>query len=150
MKVNQFFKKWEQVRKDLLSTIDKFTDEELSFTPFESSMSAGQIMLHIGDAEEGWFQYVATRELDKWPTYDLDDYPTTESIKAQLNIIHSRTEKFLEPFELEDLDRVYTMPNTDYRFSLGWIIWHVMEHEIHHRGELSLILGILGREGLEV
>jgi uncharacterized damage-inducible protein DinB len=34
--------------------------------------------------------------------------------------------------------------------SLGWIIWHVLEHEIHHRGELSLILGLLGREGLDV
>jgi uncharacterized damage-inducible protein DinB len=29
------------------------------------------------------------------------------------------------------------------------MIWHVMEHEIHHRGELSLILGLLGREGLD-
>jgi len=24
-----------------------------------------------------------------------------------------------------------------------------MEHEIHHRGELSLILGLFGREGLD-
>jgi uncharacterized damage-inducible protein DinB len=30
------------------------------------------------------------------------------------------------------------------------IIWHVLEHEIHHRGELSILIGLLGREGLEV
>jgi uncharacterized damage-inducible protein DinB len=30
------------------------------------------------------------------------------------------------------------------------VIWHVLEHEIHHRGELSLIHGLLGREGLDV
>ena len=29
------------------------------------------------------------------------------------------------------------------------LLWHVVEHEIHHRGELSLMLGILGREGLD-
>jgi uncharacterized damage-inducible protein DinB len=29
------------------------------------------------------------------------------------------------------------------------MLWHVVEHEIHHRGELSLILGLLGREGLD-
>jgi uncharacterized damage-inducible protein DinB len=23
----------------------------------------------------------------------------------------------------------------------GWIIWHVLEHEIHHGGEISLVLG---------
>jgi uncharacterized damage-inducible protein DinB len=28
------------------------------------------------------------------------------------------------------------------------MIGHLIEHEIHHRGELSLILGLLGREGL--
>jgi len=29
------------------------------------------------------------------------------------------------------------------------MLWHVMEHEVHHRAELSLILGLLGREGLD-
>ncbi|MCE7990102.1 MAG: hypothetical protein DYG89_53840, partial [Caldilinea sp. CFX5] len=47
------------------------------------------------------------------------------------------------------LDQTYTIPG-GHAFSLGWIIWHVLEHEIHHRGELSLILGLLGREGLDV
>jgi uncharacterized damage-inducible protein DinB len=28
------------------------------------------------------------------------------------------------------------------------MLGHILEHEIHHRGELSLILGLLGREGL--
>ena len=28
------------------------------------------------------------------------------------------------------------------------MIEHMIDHEIHHRGELSLILGLLGREGL--
>jgi len=48
--------------------------------------------------------------------------------------------------------RADLLPTLD-KFSdgeLGWIIWHVLEHEIHHRGELSLILGLLGREGLDV
>ena len=150
MKLNQLFSHWKQVRDDLLSTIDKFEDEELTFVPFESSMPAGQIMLHIGDAEEGWFRYVVRRELEEWPDYNLKVYPTTEAIKAQLTIIHARTEMFLESLGLNDLERIIDMPKRDYRLSLGWIIWHVLEHEIHHRGELSLILGMLGRAGLDV
>jgi uncharacterized damage-inducible protein DinB len=27
-----------------------------------------------------------------------------------------------------------------------WIVWHVLEHEIHHGGELSLALGTYGLE----
>lgn len=29
------------------------------------------------------------------------------------------------------------------------MLGHIVEHEIHHRGELSLVLGMLGRPGLD-
>ena len=32
--------------------------------------------------------------------------------------------------------------------SRQWIIWHVLEHEIHHGGELSLVLGNYGLAGI--
>lgn len=150
MKVSQQFSHWKQVREDLLSTIDKFKEDELSFVPFESSMPVGQIMLHIGEAEEGWFRTFVAKELEEWPDFDLEDYPTPEAIKAQLTVIHSRTEKYLESLNTDDLEQSIDHPRRDYRLPLGWIIWHVLEHEIHHRGELSLILGMLGRAGLDV
>ena len=150
MKVSQQFSHWKQVREDLLSIIDKFKEEELSYVPFESSMPVGQIMLHIGEAEEGWFRTFVSKELEEWPDFDLEDFPTTEAIKAQLTLIHARTEKYLESLNVDDLERSIDHPKRDYRLPLGWIIWHVLEHEIHHRGELSLILGMLGRPGLDV
>jgi len=33
---------------------------------------------------------------------------------------------------------------------LGWVAWHVLEHEIHHRGEIYLMLGLLGMEAPDV
>ncbi len=33
---------------------------------------------------------------------------------------------------------------------LRWVIWHVLEHEIHHRGEIYLMLGLLGMEAPDV
>jgi len=150
MQLSQLFSHWKQVRDDLLSTIDKFQDEELSFIPFDTSMTVGQIMLHIGEAEDGWFRYVVNRELLGWPDFDLEEFPTTELIKAKLTIIHARTEAFLETLDTGDLERTIDMPKRNHRHKLGWIIWHVLEHEIHHRGELSLMLGMLGRAGLDV
>ena len=51
--------------------------------------------------------------------------------------------------EEPDLDRLIEAP-WGKQIILGWIIWHELEHETHHRGELSLILGIVGHEGLDV
>ena len=30
--------------------------------------------------------------------------------------------------------------------TVRWIIWHVLEHEISHRGEIYLMLGMMGME----
>jgi len=149
--LDQLFGHWGQVRAHLLATIAKFEEADLHYRPFADAMSAGQIMTHIADAEEGWFRYVITGERNEWPTeYTLQNYPSKEVIGQLLDQVHGRTESFLATLELADLERQVQVPWGDDTFTLGWIIWHVLEHEIHHRGELSLILGLLGREGLAV
>jgi uncharacterized damage-inducible protein DinB len=150
MNPDQIFSHWKQIRADLLSTIDKFNDVDLAYVPFNASWSVGQIMLHIADAEEGWFRYAVTRELDQWPEqYCLENYPAKRDVKAVLATVHTHTEQYLESLNDADLAQLIVVP-WDESIPLLWIIWHVVEHEIHHRGELSLILGLLGREGLEV
>jgi len=107
-------------------------------------------MLHIADAEDGWFRYAVTKELEEWPLqYILENYPNREAIKKALTDVHERTKEYLDTLEESDMARVIEVP-WDEKLYLGWILWHVLEHEIHHRGELSLILGLLGREGLDV
>jgi uncharacterized damage-inducible protein DinB len=151
MSLRAFFGHWEQVREGLLATIDKFSEAELAHQAFEGAMPVGRIALHIADAEEGWFQYVVTRQRSGWPDeYVLENYPAKADIKALLAEVHERTLALLDQWDIDDLHKPLVPPWDQQPLSLGWIIWHVLEHEIHHRGELSLILGTLGREGLDV
>ena len=146
---SQIFQHWEHVRTDLFTTIDKFSDDELTFTPFKGSWPVGQIMLHIADCEDNWLYGVVQQQIQPWIFYNLSDYPNKASIKQLLDRAHLNTIVFLDRLGESDLDKKY--PTTDGQsYRLGWIIWHVLEHEIHHRGELSLALGLLGREGLDV
>jgi uncharacterized damage-inducible protein DinB len=32
----------------------------------------------------------------------------------------------------------------DYSLSRQWVIWHVIEHDLHHGGEVSFMLGMHG------
>jgi uncharacterized damage-inducible protein DinB len=145
----QFFSHWKQVRADLLSALDQFSDTELTYVPFEKSWPVGQIALHIAEAEDGWFRYAVTREREAFPEYRFEDYPTKEAVKSTLAAVHARTEQYIESLNDSDLSRMVAVPWGE-SIPLLWIIWHVVEHEIHHRGELSLILGLLGRDGLDV
>jgi uncharacterized damage-inducible protein DinB len=105
-------------------------------------------MLHIADAEDGWLRYAVTQEIEGWPdTYNLENYPDKQSIIKLLTEVHARTSAYIANLSELDLERRITAPWGD-EFSLLWIIWHIIEHEIHHRGELSLMLGLLGREGV--
>ncbi len=35
-------------------------------------------------------------------------------------------------------------------FRRGWVVWHTLEHDLHHGGEISQILGSHGLPGLGV
>jgi len=146
MKPSEMFSHWDQVRGSLLVMIDRFNQEDLTFSPFKDSWSVGQIMLHIADCEDNWLHGVVRQEVKPWIFYGLADYPSREAIREMLERAHNRTIAFLDSLEEDDLDKVYKISDGE-SYTLRWIIWHVLEHEIHHRGELSLALGLLGREG---
>jgi uncharacterized damage-inducible protein DinB len=149
MNARELFAHWAEVRGGLLQALDKLTDEQLDFAPGEGLRSLGHVVRHIARAEDGWFRYVITRELDGWPDYTAEDYPTVEAVKTLLAEVHSRTEAYLETVDIVDLDQVIETP-WGKQLSLRWIVWHVFEHEIHHRGEIFLMLGLLGMKAPDI
>lgn len=140
---------WQQVRAGTLATIDKFTDEDLSFTPFEGSWNVAQIMLHIAQEELGEVKYGLEQSLTDWPDEFLfEEYAKIEAITNLLDEIHAGTERYISSVQVEDLQREIITPWSQ-TVHIEDMLLHTIEHEIHHRGELSLILGLLGRKGLD-
>jgi uncharacterized damage-inducible protein DinB len=150
MNAKELFGHWAEVREGLLQALDKLTDAQLDFVPREGLWSLGTVARHIANAEGGWFRYAVARELAEWPVeYTAEEYPTIESIKALLTEVHARTEAYLVTVNAAYLDQAIEVP-WGAEISLRWIIWHVLEHEIHHRGEIFLMLGMLGLEGPDI
>jgi uncharacterized damage-inducible protein DinB len=145
MNATQQFEHWESVRGGLYTALDMLTSEQLAFTPRQGLWSLGKVARHVAEAEEGWFRYTVARELPKWPEFSDADYATVESVKNLLAEVHSRTKAYLATVDAEDLDRTIAAP-WGSEFPLRWIVWHVLEHEIHHRGEIYLMLGLMGMQ----
>ncbi len=148
MDLQYVMSRWEGVRSGLIETIQKFHEEELDFRPFPTSRSAGQIMLHIAQEENGEFNYGITQTLSEFPPdYQSLEYPTRASIQSVLESVHSKSIEYLRASDDAALNMVIKTPwGANYR--MVEMLDHIIEHEIHHRAELSLILGMLGREGL--
>ena len=149
MNAAELFGHWQSVRRGLIEALDKLSDKQLRFVPCEGLWSLGTVACHIANAEEGWFRYVVTRELDKWPPLEEERYATIASVKALLDEVHQRTQSYLATLDVADLEQTIAVPWGE-EFPLRWVVWHVLEHEIHHRGEIYLMLGLMGMEAPDV
>lgn len=149
MDVTKIVQFWNQIRQDLVDTIEKFYNENLNYVMYENGYSVRQIILHIAQEEYGEIQYGITREIDEFPPpYEEGSYPTIEAVKTLLAGVHKTTLGYIESLTDEDLEKEI-QAQWGKTYPLIDMVWHVMEHKIHHRGELSLILGLFGREGLD-
>ena len=149
MNAAERFAHWRTVRRGLLDALNVLSDEQLAFVPRAGLWSLGTVARHIAEAEEGWFRHIVTGELDEWPGFTEAAYPTIASIVALLTEVHYRTMAFLAKTDVDKLDRVIDTP-WDEQIPLEWIVWHVLEHEVHHRGEIYLMLGLMGMEAPDV
>ena len=149
VKAAKIIQLWGRIRAGLSATLEKFTDEDLDYIPFENGYSVRQIILHIAHEEYGEIQYGLTRKIDEFPPrYQEDKYQRLESINMLLASVHDETIDFLTNLNDHGLENEFEAQWGETRPLMDFIL-HVIEHEIHHRGELSLILGLLGREGLD-
>ncbi|HWO72175.1 MAG TPA: DinB family protein [Dehalococcoidia bacterium] len=142
-------RKWSAVRAGLLDVVDKFAEAELDFRPVADGYSAGDVMRHIAHEEEIEVAYGLAQAVASLPSaFERDDFATKEAVLRLLEETHARSLRYLESLGDAELEAEFTAPwgATGRRIDA---LLHVLEHEIHHRGELSLMLGLLGRQGLD-
>lgn len=146
MNAAEYFDHWTKVWRDLNLAVSMLEDEHLSFRPAEKyHRTVGDVLRHMINVEQGWIHYVIRRRLDAWPDADENSLPTVEAIRVELEQTHKETMDYLETVSADDFNRIVQVPG-DGTPKLVWILWHVLEQQIHHRGELYLCLSLLGME----
>ena len=146
MNAGEYFDHWDKVRRDLLRAVAVLEDGDLDFKPAERyDRTVGDILRHIINVEKAWIDYVVRRKLDGWPPEDDGSLTTVSAIEAEITRTHEATMDYLNTVPAEDFNRIVQVPD-DGTPKLGWILWHVLEQQIHHRGELFLCLSLLGKD----
>ena len=152
-------KYWENYQQRLIATITPLTPEQLAL-PVISHQTIGELVAHMIGARFWWFhQWMGegSPDLVQWADHWGDDEQDTRE-SASLVAAFEKTWHMISPalsrWTAADLERVFTppAPMADARPARAreWIVWHVLEHEIHHGGELSLALGGYGLPGIDL
>jgi uncharacterized damage-inducible protein DinB len=129
----------------LFEVISQLTPEQFTQPVAGSYGSIRNTMVHALSAEWGWLERCGGRE--RGPKLDPDDYPTAESLIETWNGVENYVREFLSRLKEEELARnvEYTNPRGEKRsMLLGELMRHAAIHSVHHRGQVALLLRMLG------
>ena len=154
----QFYRGWEGYQRLLIDAIAPLTVEQLALHASPGQRTIWLIAAHIIGTRVAWFQRMGEGRddpvlaaIDLWDADGAAPRTARELIQG-LERTWALVGGCLNRWTPSMIDDPFT-----YERSTGpvtrtrqWIIWHVIEHDLHHGGEISLTLGNHGLASLDL
>jgi len=160
---------WNGYQTSLVNAISPLTREQLIWRPAPSLRSTGEIVRHLSLGRITWFARMdapgsaeIVKRIEHWETDNDGNRDIVEDsiVSTQdasdlvrwLEITWQMIEKTLATWEVSDLAQEYPhiWNGKKYSVSRQWTLWRILSHDLHHGGELSLMLGMQGIEAFEL
>jgi uncharacterized damage-inducible protein DinB len=143
---------WDSYQTSLVHDIAPLTPEQLAWRTNPELRSVGEIALHITFRRIGWFHNMGapgsagligqTALLDSQGMIARNTVHLVKWLEASWQMI----ENTLDQWSVADLTRTYRLDyqGKTYNESRQWTIWRILSHDIHHGGQLAIMLGMQG------
>lgn len=155
---------WGSFQRMLVKMITPLTSEQLSLPTGSHHWPIGLVVQHLVGNRVWWFHHWmgegddGIAPLAHWDPADVveqEPLDTAEMVTG-LETTWNMIAEALSRWTADDLPQVFSPPDVMSEeeksmfgdLSRQWMIWHVLEHEILHAGELSLALGSYGLPGI--
>jgi uncharacterized damage-inducible protein DinB len=154
-----FYQGWETYQGLLIKALSSLTPEQLALRSREGLRSVGENARHIIGARARWFhmlmglgdeEFIAMCPWDRPGEPERTAAELIHGLEHTWQIMHAALESW------SPADLAYAYPNTDREpgepesFTRQWVIWHLIEHDVFHGGEISQILGANGITGIDL
>ncbi len=147
-----FYEGWEVYQGLIIKALAPLTVEQLALRSAPNLRSIGELARHMILVRAGWYHFVlgerddAFDAVSSWaePEHPM---PSASELANGLSATWQGMQKVLARYTPADLAQiVYDEDDEGNKIphTRGWVVWHVIEHDLHHGGELSLTLGIHG------
>jgi uncharacterized damage-inducible protein DinB len=147
-----FSQGWKDYQALLIKAITPLSADQLALRSTSHLRSIGESVLHIIGARARWCSldmHEGGEVMASFNDWDRPGMPTRSA--AELVNALERTWQLMQeaiarwtPAEWEHI--LGGTPDEPETFSRSWVIWHLIEHDLHHGGEVSLALGMHGLE----
>jgi uncharacterized damage-inducible protein DinB len=132
-----------EVKPPLMQALELTPEDKLGWSPSPGMIKLGDIFYHISECSAWWISTLIDKEAPPpdAPSMGLTKKTLTEMMEKHwrtLENFYSRCPEILE-HTYEYVDREKT-----HKFTGQWIMFHLLEHDIHHRSQINQYLRILG------
>ena len=173
--LSSVYEGWDGHQLALMRAITGLTPEQLAYRPAPNLRSAGEIISHIALGRVDWFhrmgapgsgalaRQIVPSEGEKADTEHPGKLiPWMDAIERQeaaiitnptellrwLEASWQMIEQTLATWTVADLAQTFrhVYAGKVYAVSRQWVLWRILSHDVHHGGELAILLGLQGIE----
>jgi len=152
------YKGWDTYQELLIKAIEPLSLEQLPLRAAPQLRSIGENAAHIVGTRAGWLYYQLEKgdehlvALANWNRADSPARSAAELVRgleATWQVIQDALSHWTSA-DLAELVHDTDEYGEDVTYTRQWVIWHLIEHDLHHGGELSFTLGMHGLTGIDI
>ena len=141
--VETFLDYYEKVRRRTLRVIKTIPPEKMNWSYREGKFTLADLIRHIASTERYMFAETVRANKSRYPGHGRELADGYDNVLTFFDRAHRESIEIFRQFSDEDLLEKCTTPAGTPITRWKWLR-SMVEHEIHHRGQIYVYLGILG------
>ena len=134
---------FERIRERTMRVIGCIPADKIDWTYQAGKFTLGDLVRHLGAVERWMFAENAQQRPSRYPGHGRDLADGYEATIAYFRKIHDDAMKIFRSLSDDDLQKKCMTPG-GVELRVGKWLRSMIEHEVHHRGQIYLYLAMLG------
>ena len=143
MTPEEFRTYWARVRTRTEAVLARVPGDRIDWSPGSGAMTFGDVIRHLALTERWLFVEVACRRPSRYESHDARWGTSLGEVCALMTRLHRESEERVAALSSDDLKRPVVAPGGACMAAWKWLR-AMCEHEVHHRGQLYLMLRLCG------
>jgi uncharacterized damage-inducible protein DinB len=148
---------WAAYQDQLINALAPLDAEQLELRVAPGLRSIREIATHVVSVRANWFRNALGiggerfAEIGGWQRPDAPPLTAAElvaGLRETWQVMQAALSSWSPGDVMETVERQWR--GEPFSSSRGWVIWHVIEHDTHHGGEISYALGINSLPGVDI